>query len=214
MKSYSIQIAAVAAAVLCTVQLWAQSPNNPLDVALLRWYPGDISALFTANLGPSPDSLAFDGSNIWVTNPFSGLTPGYVTKLRASDGACVGTCSFVVGTAPNWLAFDGANVWVSNVQDGTVTKLLASTGHVVGTYSVGGPSAAAGGVAFDGTYIWVANQTPSTVTKLQASTGAIVGVFQLGPSTNTPFGVAFDGANIWVGYGQGSHLPAAGVYKL
>jgi hypothetical protein len=30
----------------------------------------------------------------------------------------------------------------------------------------------------------------------------------------TPQGIAFDGANIWVGYGQGSHLPAAGVYKL
>lgn len=50
--------------------------------------------------------------------------------------------------------------------------------------------------------------------QLQASTGLIVGVFQLGPSTNTPAGVAFDGANIWVGYGQGSSLPAAGVYKL
>jgi hypothetical protein len=42
----------------------------------------------------------------------------------------------------------------------------------------------------------------------------LVGVFQLGPATNTPFGMAFDGANIWVGYGQGSHLPASGVYKL
>jgi hypothetical protein len=61
--------------------------------------------------------------------------------------------------------------------------------------------------------MWVSNETPSTVTKLNSS-GVIVGVFQLGPATNTPFGVAFDGANIWVGYGQGSHLPAAGVYKL
>jgi hypothetical protein len=29
-----------------------------------------------------------------------------------------------------------------------------------------------------------------------------------------PNGTAFDGANIWAGYGQGSHLLAAGVYKL
>jgi hypothetical protein len=111
------------------------------------------------------------------------------------------------------VAFDGTNIWVTNGFAGTVTELLASTGAVVGTYSVGGPSAAAGGIAFDGTYMWVSNETPSTVTKLNSS-GVIVGVFQLGPATNTPFGVAFDGANIWVGYGQGSHLPAAGVYKL
>jgi len=343
MKSRSIRIAGVTAVVLLTLQLWAQSPNNPLDIALLRWYPGDISALFTANLGPFPDELAFDGANMWIANegtntvtklrasdgacvgtcvftvgndpcgmafdganmwvanaqdstvtklrasdggvlgtfPVSGLgcgiafdgahiwvanslsgtvtelqaasgsilgtftaspastpyvtalafdgiyiwatnpayntlVPGYVTRLRASDGACVGVCTFQVGVGPNWEAFDGAYVWVSNSYDGTVTRLRASDGACLGstcTFSVGGPTANAGGIAFDGTYMWVANQTPSTVTKL-SSTGAIVGVFQLGPSTNTPFGVAFDGANIWVGYGQGSHLPAAGVYKL
>src|ERR1700722_15181847 len=159
MKLLFVRIAVIAACLLVTLQVSAQNPNNPIQLALLRWYQANTAAQLT-------------------------------------------TCA-----TPGGMAFGGANIWVANGDDGTVTKLLASTGAVVNTYSVGGPSAAAGEGAFDGKFIWVSNQTPSTVTKLLASTGAIVGVFQLGPSTNTPFGVAFDGANIWVGYGQGAHLP-------
>jgi DNA-binding beta-propeller fold protein YncE len=76
-----------------------------------------------------------------------------------------------------------------------VTKLLASTGALKGTFPVGtGPYA----VAFDGTNIWVANNggdNGNTVTKLLASTGALVGTFPVGTG---PYAVAFDGTNIWV----------------
>jgi DNA-binding beta-propeller fold protein YncE len=51
-----------------------------------------------------------------VTN-FSSNT---VTKLRASDGALIGT--FPTGQFPEGAAFDGANVWVVNAGDGTVSK--------------------------------------------------------------------------------------------
>ena len=73
-----------------------------------------------------------------------------------------------------------------------MTKLLASSGAVVGTYpAVNSPQ----GIAFDGANIWVANAGNNTVTKLLASTGAIVGSYHVG---NGPRGVAFDGNNIWV----------------
>ena len=66
--------------------------------------------------------MAFDGANIWVAN--SGSSAGNtVTKLRVSDGACVGTCTFTVGTGPYGVAFDGANIWVTNNTSGNVTKL-------------------------------------------------------------------------------------------
>ncbi|MGO8793780.1 MAG: YncE family protein [Candidatus Sulfotelmatobacter sp.] len=68
----------------------------------------------------------------------------------------------------------------------------ASTGAVVGTYSVGQNPY---GVAFDGNNIWVPNQGSSTVTKLLASTGALVGTYSVG---GAPDAVAFDGSNIWV----------------
>jgi DNA-binding beta-propeller fold protein YncE len=62
--------------------------------------------------------VAFDGANIWVANSSSNT----VTKLRASDGACVGTCTFAVGASPFGVAFDGANIWVANYGSNTVSK--------------------------------------------------------------------------------------------
>jgi YVTN family beta-propeller protein len=61
--------------------------------------------------------IAFDGANIWVTNGGSNS----VTKLRASDGAHLGT--FSVGNYPFGIAFDGANIWVTNTNSNTVNKL-------------------------------------------------------------------------------------------
>ena len=54
-------------------------------------------------MGFQPFGVAFDGANIWVTNLFD----DNVTKLRASDGANLGT--FPVGE-PFRLVFDGANI--------------------------------------------------------------------------------------------------------
>ena len=49
-----------------------------------------------------------------------------------------------------------------------VTKLRASDGVVLGTFTVGsGPY----GLAFDGANMWVANSSDNTVTELRASDG-------------------------------------------
>ena len=65
----------------------------------------------------APTGVAFDGANIWVANGSSAS----VTKLRASDGANLGTVT--AGDGPIGVAFDGANIWVSNINSGTVSKL-------------------------------------------------------------------------------------------
>ena len=44
-----------------------------------------------------------------------------VTKLRARDGAVLGT--FAVGSGPTGVALDGANIWVANEGSNTVSKL-------------------------------------------------------------------------------------------
>jgi hypothetical protein len=85
-----------------------------------------------------------------------------------------------------------------------VTKILASTGAVVGTYSAGNGAISA---AFDGANMWVVNQNSNTVTKLVASTGAVVGTYAVGAF---PVGVAFDGTNIWVA----GVIGGGGVTKL
>ena len=42
-----------------------------------------------------------------------------------------------MGANPYGVAFDGTSIWVSNSGGGSVTKLLASTGAVLGTFTVG-----------------------------------------------------------------------------
>ena len=71
---------------------------------------------------------------------------------------------FPVGNQPVGIAFDGASIWTANSGDGTVTKLQASDGTVLGTFSSGG--GAPTGVTFDGANIWVANGSSGTVSKL------------------------------------------------
>lgn len=66
------------------------------------------------SVGQNPVAVAFDGTNIWVGNSQG------VTKLRASDGAVLGTFTT---EAPYSLAFDGANIWVTNYGNATVSKM-------------------------------------------------------------------------------------------
>jgi len=64
---------------------------------------------------------------------------------------------------PEGMAFDGANIWVTNYYGNSVTKLLASTGAVLGTFNVG---TIAQWIAFDGANVWVTNSGSNTVSKL------------------------------------------------
>jgi YVTN family beta-propeller protein len=68
-----------------------------------------------------------------------------------------------VGSNPWGVAFDGANIWVANSGSNNVTKLLAATGALLGTFPVGSNPKA---VAFDGANIWVANWGSKSVSKL------------------------------------------------
>ena len=92
---------------------------------------------------------------------------------------------------------------MTNYNGSSVTKLNASDGALVGTYTVGSNPL---GIAFDGANIWVANTaaTPSPSCAQRDRPG------HLSPSVPAP-GIAFDGANIWVtnnGSGTVTMIPA------
>jgi collagen triple helix repeat protein len=168
-----------------------QGPGGPQGVpgpgdlmaakaARLQWYRRDFA------VGSAPYGVACDGANVWVVSG----TANSVTRLRASDGASLGT--FPVGSQPLGIAFDGANVWVSNFTGGSVTRLRASDGANLGSFPVTGNPY---GVVFDGANVWVTGVSGDAVTKLRASDGANLGTFPVGSG---PYGVAFDGANVWV----------------
>lgn len=102
-----------------------------------------------------------------------------------------------VGNNPDALLFDGTNIWVANYGDGTVNKIVADNGTVLGTYPAGLNPA---GLAYDGTYIWIANELAgnawgTTLTKLKMSDASPAGVAQVG---NGPVSLAFDGKYIYV----------------
>src|SRR5205823_10973953 len=80
--------------------------KNPLQIALLHWYDANKTTSFIVQ--NQPFGVVFDGANVWVVNKIDSS----VTKLRASDGAVLGT--FPVGSEPRGVAFDGANIWVTN----------------------------------------------------------------------------------------------------
>ena len=117
-----------------------------------------------------------------------------VTKLRASDGALLGTFPM---DGPRGLAFDGQSIWVANNSDQTVTKFRPSDGAIelvvpVRTYPTG--------ICFDGRSIWVCLtgyiSPGKRVTKILASDGSIEGEF---PVDTRPFAITSDGTNVWVG---------------
>ncbi len=176
----------ISAGSITSVQLSSEALPNSANLKLLgslRWDLLKGQSSFPVGGGPS--AIAFDGVNMWVVSLFG----DNVTKIRASDGANLGT--FAVGNNPSGISFDGLNMWITNISDGNVTKLRASDGANLGSFSTGPDP---GAIAFDGTNMWI-TRSGNLVAKLRASDGANLGTFAVG--TN-PTGIAFDGANIWV----------------
>lgn len=161
----------------------AQAPSyNPQQIALKKWYSANQSGAGVA-VGGSPYGIAFDGSNIWVSNAGTDR----VAKIRASDGTILTT--YQVGSNPRLVEFDGSNIWVANFGSSTVSKINASDGTTQ-TISVG---ANPWGLAFDGTNIWVACYGSNKVYKVHAKSGEVL----LTVDATGPLGLAFDGTNIW-----------------
>ena len=100
------------------------------------------------------------------------------------------TTTFKVGNQPYGVAFDGANIWTANYGDGTVTKLRANDGEILGTFPGGGF-----GITFDGANIWTTGG--NAVTKLRASDGKNLGTFTVSADAVAGW-PAFDGENVWV----------------
>jgi YVTN family beta-propeller protein len=152
-------------------------------IARLQWWAG---ARTDHPTGTSPAGVAFDGTNIWVTN----LGSDDVTKINPTTGATISTTN--VGSQPNEVAFDGTNIWITNFGSNNVTKINPTTGATISTHPTGnGPT----GIAFDGTNIWATNFNADTVTKINPTTGATISTH---PTGFNPTGIAFDGTNIWI----------------
>lgn len=106
-----------------------------------------------------------------------------------------------VGTNPYFVRFDGADLWVANNNSDTVTRVRASDGTVLGTWTgatdATGIVCAIGKVFITGSsagklYMIDPTLAPGIVTTVSSSLGA------------APAGIAFDGTRIWTANQSGS----------
>ena len=164
-------------------------PHGPVNritnaqIALLRW-DQDPGRAATFAAGAAPRGVAYDGTNIWVTNRNS----NNVSKINPMTGT---RTDFPTGINPESVAYDGTNIWVTNIGSNTVSKIDPSTGATINSFPTG---TSPQGIAFDGTNIWVTNNGSNTVSKIDPSTGTRTDH----PVGASPWGIAFDGTNIWV----------------
>jgi len=150
---------------------------------------GYLAATVSLPAGSNPRGVAFDGTNIWVSN-FSNNT---VSKIDINSNTVAATVNLPAGSGPaDGIAFDGTSLWVANNTSGTVSKINI-TSNAVDTVVVG---TSPYGIAFDGSFIWVVNYGSGTVSKIKITDNTITATVTVG--TN-PFGIAFDGTYMWVG---------------
>jgi len=159
--------------------------TNP-QLAQNRW-DQDLAKPATIPVGAAPLGVAFDGTNIWVTNSNS----DNVTRINPATNLVVGS-PIPTDIGPQALVFDGTNIWTVTANS-TLQRFNATSGAPVGApIGVGG----VGPLAFDGTNIWAVNTNGGTIARFNAATGATVG----SPITvgTSPQGLAFDGTTMWV----------------
>jgi YVTN family beta-propeller protein len=137
------------------------------------------------NMG-GPMGLAFDGQNMWVSNPCSNT----VSEIdRATNNVIATVPGF---SNPQQLVYDGHYVWVVDNGHGTVAKIDPATASVVATVPVGADVRT---IAYDGTYIWASAFNGNVVSKVDPTSNTVVSHFQPG---GQPHGIFYDGANLWL----------------
>jgi sugar lactone lactonase YvrE len=107
-----------------------------------------------------------------------------------------------VGTNPTFVESDGADLWVASITSGTVSRVRASDGKLLETWT--GAIGASGVLVAKG-LIFVTGQTnPGTLYQIDP-TQPVGAVTTLTSSLgNFPQGIAFDGARIWTANFGGS----------
>src|SRR5215467_92481 len=102
-----------------------------------------------------------------------------------------------VGTDPTLIAFDGADVWVANEGTGTVSRVRASDGKLLETWT--GATAAWGVLVAMGKIIVTGEGQPSSLYQIDPSAAAGVVTTVATNLGDNAQGISFDGTRIWVG---------------
>ena len=161
--------------------------SRMLKVPLLRFTVLD-TVVATVEVGESLNSIAFDGTHIWVAG-------NIVNKIDIKTHEKVATVE--VGIRQTSIAFDGKHIWVtdSNIitETGNVSKIDINTHKILATVEV---EKAPSSIAFDGKHIWVADLYIPVLKKIDVNTHEILQTVNVGQFFSNS--IAFDGTHIWV----------------
>jgi YVTN family beta-propeller protein len=158
------------------------SKINPATGAIIAEFPTSA----TANSGPV--GVAFDGTNIWVTNN----TAGTVSRIDRTTNAVTEFPTSNSSAEPWGVAFDGTSIWVANGVTNHVSKIDPVTGSIL--FEVNTAGVLPQEIAFDGSSIWVSNTASGNVAKIDPSSLTVATI----PTGASPQGIAYDGTNVWV----------------
>jgi DNA-binding beta-propeller fold protein YncE len=112
-----------------------------------------------------------------------------------------------IGTDPKGIRSDGADLWAAGNTAGTVTRVRASDGKVLETWT--GASGAWGVLAATGKVFVTGAASPGRLYRIdpaQAAGSVTTVASNLG---SAPFGIAFDGARIWTANNGGASVSIA-----
>jgi len=100
-----------------------------------------------------------------------------------------------VGNSPEFVASDGEDLWVASGGSGTVSRVHASDGKLLGTWT--GAVAAFGVVIARGRVFVTGDNSPGAIYVIDPSQapGAVTTLTSSLP--DDPLGIAFDGSNLW-----------------
>jgi hypothetical protein len=101
----------------------------------------------------------------------------------------------VVGNLPQFNCFDGEDIWVANVSGGTVTRVHASDGRVLGTWT--GATDARNTIAAAGFIYVISGGNPGKIYRINP-TQVPGAVFEVENNVGGfPVSITYDGLNLW-----------------
>ena len=139
----------------------------------------------------APTQIQCDGRDLWVANRGSGT----VTRLRANDGAYLGSWTGL--TSPEAVLLAKGKVWVTTLTGELfyIDPNLPGTATFQGQAYGPGP----GGIAWDGHRIWTAFYGDASGGGVAIATTEYAGTPTWHRTGfNHPIGIIYDGANMWV----------------
>jgi hypothetical protein len=100
-----------------------------------------------------------------------------------------------VGTSPQLVASDGADVWVASPADGTLSRVRASDGKLLDTWT--GAAGATGVLSVEGRIFATGQASPGVLYALDPGQPAGAAIPIASDLGSMPTGLAFDGTRFW-----------------